>query len=84
VEASLLEGAQPAMPAFAKVANLNGLVNLEATIGEDGTVKDVTVLSGHITLVGAARNAVMKWRYRPATLNGRPVESKLEVRVDFQ
>ena len=84
VEAQLIEGPRPLMPAFAKLANVRGEVNLEATIGKDGVVRNIKVISGHVTLVGAARNAVMKWRYRPATLNGQPIETKVEVRVDFQ
>ncbi|MDP9267629.1 MAG: energy transducer TonB [Acidobacteriota bacterium] len=60
-----------------------GAVQLEATIGTDGAVKSVRALSGHALLREAASSAVKQWRYKPATLNGQPVEATVLVTVKF-
>jgi protein TonB len=59
------------------------VVRLTATIDEHGDVKDVKVLSGDVILGAAARNAVMKWKYKPALLNGKPVLTSTDIQVLF-
>ena len=71
------------MPRAAKDRGLWGVVLLEANVDERGMVTGMTTLSGHSLLVEAARDAVSKWRYRPARLNGEPVEAKVTVRFTF-
>ena len=46
-----------------------------ATVGSNGVVKNVQLVSGHPLLVPAANAAVQKYVYRPATQGGQPVES---------
>jgi TonB family protein len=60
--------------------SLAGEVRLKATIGADGTVKQVTVLSGDPRLAQAAMRAVMRWHYNP---NGDPVAAETEIRMRF-
>lgn len=43
----------------------------------------VQVLSGGPLLAAAAKQAVEKWRYRPATLDGQAVEVESRVTVNF-
>ena len=52
-------------------------MTLTATIGKDGTIKAVKVVSGHPMLVAAASEAVKQWRYRPTLLNGQPWKPRL-------
>jgi TonB family protein len=73
----------PTYPAEAKRAGIQGTVRLEVVIGNDGTVQDVKLLSGHPALAKAAMEAVSKWRYQPTVLNGIPVEVVTEVDVNF-
>ena len=83
-EARLLSGPSPLIPTIAKERRIYGVVKLEATIGKDGGVKDVTVLSGHPFLSVPAREAALKRRYQPATLNGEPLEVKVPIQIVFQ
>jgi protein TonB len=70
-------------PKIAKQTGAKGTVTLTATIGKDGTIKAVKVVSGHPMLVAAASEAVKQWRYRPTLLNGQPVETETQVLVNF-
>jgi protein TonB len=70
-------------PKIAKQTGAKGTVTLNATIGKDGNVKAVKVVSGHPMLVGAASEAVKQWRYRPTLLNGQAVETETQVLVNF-
>jgi protein TonB len=58
-------------------------VILEAVISENGNVEGVKVLASRGLLDQAAIDAVRQWRYRPATLNGKPVRVYFTVTVDF-
>jgi protein TonB len=70
-------------PKMAKQTGAKGVVKLNATIGTDGSIKKVTVISGHPMLTGAAVDAVKQWRYRPTMLNGQAVEAETQVLVNF-
>jgi protein TonB len=69
-------------PAAAK-RNIQGVVVLEATVTETGTVDKAKVVSGPAELVDAAMEAVRQWRYEPTRLNGTPVAILLTARVSF-
>jgi TonB family protein len=74
----------PVYPAQARTEGIQGAVALEAMIGEDGTVADVTVLSsGSSSLANAARRAVQQWRYTPFELNGKPVRMLKQITIKF-
>jgi protein TonB len=79
----LLKG-EPAYPQAARRAGLGGRVTLRAVIAEDGSVESVEVFSSTNSLFDdAAVDAVRKWRYRPALMNGRPVRVYFSVVVSF-
>ena len=73
----------PEYPKLARQAGASGVVELEATITVDGKVKNPRVVRGNSMLQRAALDAVLQWRYQPATLNGRPVESPVEIKLNF-
>jgi len=52
-------------------------------VGKDGTVHDVSLVSGHPLLVAPAKDAVKQWVYQPTLLNGEPVEVVTQVDVTF-
>ena len=58
-----------------------GKVDLTIVVGHDGGVIEVRPMSGSEELIAPAINAVKQWRFRPTTLNGRPVEVQARVRV---
>lgn len=83
-EPELISHPLPAMPALAVARDIRGTVKLEATVDKTGRVTSVSVVSGNPILVPAARDAVSRWRYRPATLNGQPIEVKAQIDLVFE
>jgi protein TonB len=81
--AKLIHQVLPEYPRLAHEARLGGVVRLKAVIAKDGTVKDLSVMSGHPLLVPAAISAVKQWIYKPTFLNGIPIEVGTEVDVTF-
>jgi protein TonB len=81
--AQLVYRKEPEYPTMARQMNAKGQVVLEATIGPDGRVTSVKVISGHPLLVQAARQAVMQWRYKPTLLDGQPVENTSQISLNF-
>jgi outer membrane biosynthesis protein TonB len=54
-----------------------GTVILEASINEAGKAQSTRVLRDAPPFTTGAIKAIEDWRFMPATLNGRPVESKV-------
>lgn len=79
----LIHQVKPQYPQLALQARIQGTVVLQATIGKDGSVQDLHVLSGHPLLTGAAMDAVKQWRYRPYYLNNEPVAVDTQINVNF-
>jgi protein TonB len=82
-QAVLIYRKEAEYPKIAKQTGAKGQVVLAATIGTDGNIKKVKVVSGHPMLVNAAKEAVMQWRYRPTLLNGQAVEAETQVVINF-
>jgi TonB family protein len=76
---------RPVYPTSMRVAGREGQVPIEATIGPDGSVSSVRVLSAqvHPDFAIAAVDAVRQWRFTPTLLNGQPVEVVMTVTVQF-
>jgi TonB family protein len=81
--AKLVQQAAPVYPPLALQARISGVVKLNAIIGKDGTVANLTVASGHPLLVPAAMEAVRQWVYAPTLLNGQAVEVATQIDVNF-
>ena len=82
--AKLLSRPLPILPAIAKQRGLYGVVTLSATVDKQGAVSNAKVVSGYPALGAAARDAVLKSRYQPATLDGQPIESPIQIEVSFE
>ena len=80
---SLIKRVPPVYPPLAVSAGIQGVVILEATVGQDGKVQEVSVLRSVGLLDRAAMDAVRQWRYEPLLLNGRPERFILTVTVSF-
>ena len=84
VVAGLLEEPYaPVYPPAAKAAHVQGIVVLHALISKEGTIESLHVVSGPPLLVGAAMDAVKRWKYRPYMLKGVPVEVETTINVNF-
>lgn len=83
-EPEKLSGPNPIYPEAARRARIQGVVVLECTIGKAGTVTNVNVLRGlPLGLTEAAISAVDRWKFKPSTLNGKPVEVLYILTVRF-
>jgi len=74
---------QPVYPPEAKKAKVSGTVKLDATIGSDGFVKELKVISGPELLQRAALDTAKNWRYHPYLVEGKPTEIRTTINVIF-
>jgi len=80
---ALLKRVEPAYPAIAQMAAIDGIVILDAIVDEHGRIQSVKVLRGHPLLAKAATDAVQQWEYEPLKLNGTPTAFELTVSLWF-
>lgn len=75
----------PAYPEALACDGVGGQVVLQVEIGVDGRPASMRVLgsSGETELDEAAIAAVRGWEFAPATTNGQPAPSKIQVPVTF-
>jgi TonB family protein len=59
----------PVYPQLARRANMNitGTVRILVVVAPNGSIKESKVLGGHPLLVGAALDALKKWKFEPAS-----------------
>ena len=80
----LVKTQYPVYPQDAKDSHLQGTVVLQATIGADGRVHDLSVVSAPCpSMAASAMWAVSQWEYKPYLLNGEPVEVETTVNVIY-
>lgn len=76
---------QPIYPEAARRVRVQGAVIVRAIVDTEGRVSIVRVVKElPVGLTEAAVTALERWRYRPATLNGKPVAVYLDVTVRFE
>lgn len=74
----------PVYPALAQIAKVEGTVEVDAVIDEEGKVVQARAVSGPPLLLAPALQAVLKWRYEPTYLDGMPISIQMEVEVAFR
>jgi protein TonB len=82
-QAQVISRTNPDYPLAARQARVQGSVVVAATVGTDGRIKSAKAVSGPPLLQNAAAAAVKQWTYKPAVLNGSPVESDTQVELKF-
>lgn len=80
---TLVRRVDPVYPAEARSQRVQGVVVLQATIGTDGTVGNIRVISGPELLRQASIEAVRQWRYRPYLFDGQAVPVTTTVALNF-
>lgn len=81
----LIRRVEPDYPRAARQMRLQGIVILEAVITKTGDVEQVkTLRADNILFERAATDAVLQWKYKPATVQGRPVKVYFTVTVTFR
>jgi protein TonB len=78
-----ISGENPAYPAIAREARIQGTVVIAATISKIGSIENLRVVNGPPLLAAGAVSAVRTWRYKPYLLNGLPVEVETTINVVF-
>ncbi|WP_053084575.1 energy transducer TonB [Catenovulum maritimum] len=76
----------PAFPAAAARDGVEGWVKLKYDVGSDGKVSNIAVVESQPKRIfdRAAKQAVVKWIYKPATENGKPIKSQVEILLEFK
>jgi protein TonB len=77
---------EPTYPAKALKKGERGTVLLKVLVNEQGSIVRVLVEEGipGSELEAAAINAVLRWKYQPATENGKPVKAWAKARFVFE
>jgi TonB family protein len=81
--AKLIHRVDPNFPDFARSAAIAGPILLSATIGKDGRLKNIRLVSGNNALALEAFRAMREWRYKPYLLDGKPIEAETRIVIDF-
>lgn len=76
----------PRYPRQAAHKGIEGWVNVEFTIAPDGTVEDPVVIAAVPPGVfnNSAVNAIVRWKFKPRVVDGRPVASRGRQRITFE
>lgn len=75
----------PRYPAVARRAGVQGAVVVRGVVRKDGVIDDVVVIKDlPFGLGDAAREAVSRWKFRPATYRGEPIDVYYTVTVNFR
>lgn len=57
----------PVYPEVARRSAIMGVVKIQAVISASGQVKSTKAIGGHPLLIGAAEDALKKWKYEPSS-----------------
>jgi TonB family protein len=84
MEKLLVHRVEPAYPAEARAANLQGIIALDIIVGRDGSVLNAHALNGPEVLARAAIAALRWWKFQPYRMNGEPVVVETRLAVEFK
>jgi TonB family protein len=80
----LVHRVEPAYSDFARLTRIQGAVQVSATIDKEGVPRSLSRVSGNPGLAQLALEAIRQWRYKPAMINGQPVEAETVITITFQ
>jgi protein TonB len=85
-EARLVQHIAAEYPQDAARKGIEGSVDVSFTVTSQGKVTDVLVLDAEPSEIfnRSAVAAVRRWKYDPKTINGVPVESHQQLRLQFK
>jgi protein TonB len=77
---------QPLYPPIALRTGIEGFVDADLTIDENGKVAAIQILgvSGHPSFAPAVRETLLRWRFPPPRIKGRPLSIRYQYRVNFR
>jgi protein TonB len=74
----------PAYPAIAKQLKVEGSVEVQVLIGEEGKVEDATAVSGNPILTKSAIETVKQWKFTPFKAGGKTVKAQAVLSFNFK
>ncbi|MFZ1701623.1 MAG: TonB family protein [Pyrinomonadaceae bacterium] len=74
---------QPVYSPMARSMRARGLVTVALVVDENGDVAEVQNTTGPVVLQGAAKDAIMKWKFKPFVVDGQPVKAVGFVNFNF-
>jgi len=74
----------PEYPAIAQRAGIQGFVKIQVRSTSDGHLQIQKILEGDPVLAEAAMDALKRWRTKPTTINGKPVNTISVVTFNFK
>jgi periplasmic protein TonB len=81
---TLVHKVEPVYPAVMMRTRMPATVVVRCVIDRNGQVRDAEIISAALPPFNdAVLAAVTKWRFRPGTLRGRPVDTYLNLTVNF-
>jgi protein TonB len=80
----LLSSVSAVYSSLARSQRLQGDVTIDALIDANGNVASMKILSGNALLQSAATDALRRWKYQPARLDGQPIPVHINVTITFR
>lgn len=71
-------------PKEAKKEHVEGEVSFSAVVQADGTLNEISDLTGPELLVKATLESLPKWRFNPATRNSQPIAARLRFAIRYE
>jgi hypothetical protein len=79
----IMSSVEPVIPGMDPSRGSFWSVSFSVLIGTNGRVKDAATATNNEPYTSAAKNALMRWTWKPQLVNGVPVEVKTTVEVAF-
>jgi TonB family protein len=80
---NLLQKPAPQYPAFAKSRFVQGAVKLDIIVNPDGSVASAIPIEGPRPLFHSAVESIRRWKYKPFTVEGKPIAVETVVTVVY-
>jgi outer membrane biosynthesis protein TonB len=84
IAATVISRVLPSYPEIARINHIAGTVVVDVLIDEKGKVVKATPVSGPAVLYGETVNAVLRWKFQPASLNDTAIPSSSQVSIIFK
>lgn len=81
---SVVNKVEPAYPPVARQMKMEGAVEVDAYIGEDGSVDRVQAVVGNPILSRAAELAVKQWKFTPFKEEGKAYKAVVNLQFAFK
>jgi TonB family protein len=80
----VLKRVSPTYPLIAKQRRLSGILVVDALVDKSGKVTNLQIVSGPPVFRDAAFDAIKQWQFKPAMLNGQPIDQHTQIRLEFK